>query len=128
MNGWGENIGYLEKFMGSPPRKGRRFAGDTASLALAVEEIQPHKIVVNAVPFDTTDLQSDVVFYVNNVEVKRDKLKNYDGGFGFDVPLEVVEHSPLHPNLLQLETRIENFDLSKPNGLTFYSIDVLPLF
>jgi hypothetical protein len=127
MSGWGENIGYLGKFLGRTPRKGRRFVGDTASLALAIEKIQPYKIVIDAVPFDVTDLQSDVVFYVNNVEVKRDKLKNYDGGFNLDVPLETVERFSLHPNLLQLETRIENFDLSKPNGLTFYSIDVLPL-
>jgi hypothetical protein len=49
------------------------------------------------------------------------------GVFEFYVPLETVERSSLHPNLLQLETRIENFDLSKPSGLTFYSIDVLPL-
>jgi hypothetical protein len=63
---------------------------------------------------------------LNNVEVKRAKLKDYDGGFDFDLPLETVARSPLHPNLLQLETRVENFNLSKPNGLTFYSIDILP--
>jgi hypothetical protein len=127
MSGWRENIGYLGKFLGRTPAKGRRSSGERMTLALPIEKIQAYKIVVHATPFDTEDLESDVVFYCNDREVKRTKLKDYGEGYAFEVPEGIVRNSPLHPNLIQLEARIENADLERLNGLTFYSVDVLPL-
>jgi hypothetical protein len=97
------------------------------TLALPVEKVQAYKIVIHAAPFDAEDFESDVVFFCNGTEVKRAKLKDHKDGFAFEVPEDVVRNSPLRPNLIQLETRIENADLEHLNGLTFYSIDVLPL-
>jgi hypothetical protein len=127
MSGWRENIGYLGKFLGRSAAKGRRSVGERMALALPIDKIQAYKIVVDAVPFDAGDFESSVVFYCNGSEVKRAKLNDYSGGFAFEVPEEVVRNSPLHPNLIQLEARIDNADLERLNGLTFYSIDVLPL-
>ncbi|MDR2175719.1 MAG: hypothetical protein LBO82_07245 [Synergistaceae bacterium] len=127
ISGWRENIGYVGKFLGRSPAKGRRSSGERMTLALPVEKVQGYKIVVRATPFDAGDSESDVVFYCNGSEVKRAKLKDYGEGFAFEVPEDVVRNSPLHPNLILLETRIENADLKHLNGLTFYSIDVLPL-
>jgi hypothetical protein len=127
MSGWRENIGYLGKFLGKTAAKGRRSLGERMALALPVDKIQAYKIVVDAVPFDTGDAESSVVFYCNGSEVKRTKLNDYSGGFAFEVPEEVVRNSPLHLNLIQLEARIDNADLEHLNGLTFYSIDALPL-
>jgi hypothetical protein len=127
MSGWSENIGYLGKFLGRTPAKGRRSSGERMTLALPVGKIQAYKIVVHATPFNAKDLESDVVFYCNGTEVKKAKLKDYGEGYAFEVSEETVRNSPLHPNLIQLEARIENADLEHLNGLTFYSIDILPL-
>jgi hypothetical protein len=127
ISGWRKNIGYLGKFLGRAPEKGRRSAEERMVLALPIDKIQACKIIVHAIPFNAEDQESGVSFYCNGSEVKRTKLKDYDGGFVFEIPEEVVQNSPLHPNLIQLEARVENSDLGHLNGLTFYSIDVLPI-
>jgi hypothetical protein len=126
MSGWREKSGRLEKFLGTvSASKGRSSEGGRMRLALPIEKIQAYKMIVNAIPFSAED--REVVFSVNDIEVKRAKLKDYREDFNFEVSEEVVRRFLLHKNLILLETRIENCDIDKPNGLTFYSIDLLPL-
>ncbi|GHS96872.1 hypothetical protein AGMMS50276_15980 [Synergistales bacterium] len=128
IDGWRENITTLDKILGrTTAEKGRRSSGDKMSLALPVDKVQPYSVVVNAVPFDAEPDESEAVFFFNDVEVKRAKLKDYREDFHFEVPLEVAQKSPLHENLMKLETRIENASPTKHNELTFYSIDISPL-
>ncbi|MDR1732547.1 MAG: hypothetical protein LBR61_10700 [Synergistaceae bacterium] len=128
ISGWREKVGLWQKFFGiTSTGKGRRSAGEVMKLALPAETIQPYRLVIDAVPFDASDSRSEAVFYLNGTEVKRTKLRDYKDGFAFEVTEDVLRKSPLHENLMLLETRIENFDPAKANGLTFYAIDVLPL-
>jgi hypothetical protein len=124
MSGWQEEKGGLEKFFGlSPLSKGRRTSG--GALALAVDEPRACEIIVSAFPFGADNRQSDAIFYVNGKEVKR--AKQHEGEFRLTISQDLALRSPLHKNLMQLEVRIENSDPTRPNGLVFHSIDILPL-
>jgi len=126
-SGWQEDRSRWEKFWGiHPSGRGRRSAGNVMALALPVDEPRACAVTIGAVPFNAEDKQSDVVFYFNGAEVMRTKLRDY-ANFKFEVPKDLAQNSSLHENLMLLEARIENSAPESPNGLIFYSIEIIPL-